>query len=235
VRDLASNVVEMFASSFAMVADGKAALPGPPPANTGDLGIKMHFTGVDGPRDAIELFGCRGCYGGLAAIEGNRWNAAFSVPGERVRAHRGDIDALFSELARENLSLARRVKRAERVLPWLASALPRFAVRKQWLARVIPIGNAAGALEPIGGEGMGLALRSAELAVEAIDQSYDQWNVINERHLRRAFDKLWRVRRVACRAAAMVASSTDAGNVALEWMRSNESLVGFAMRSMGKS
>jgi 2-polyprenyl-6-methoxyphenol hydroxylase-like FAD-dependent oxidoreductase len=234
VRELEGNVVETIASCFAILADGKAALPGPPPTNTGEIGIKMHFTGVDGPRDAIELFGCDGCYGGLASIEGGRWNAAFSVPAKRVRAHRGDIEALFAEVVRENRSLARRLARAECVLPWLASALPRFAVRKNWMPRVIPIGNAAAALEPIGGEGMGLALRSAELAAEAIDRSCDDWNVANERDLRRSFDNLWRMRRVACRAAAMVASSTDAGNIALEWMRSNESLVGLAMRSMGK-
>jgi 2-polyprenyl-6-methoxyphenol hydroxylase-like FAD-dependent oxidoreductase len=235
VRDLATNVLETIQSSFAILADGKAALPGPSPGNTGDMGIKTHFTGIDGPRDAIDLFGCRGCYGGLAAIERGRWNAAFSVPVERVRAHRGDIDELFDELVRENLSLARRVARAQRVLPWLASALPRFSVRKHWLARVIPIGNAVAALEPIGGEGMGLALRSAELAVDAIDRSSDNWDLSAERRLRLAFDNLWRVRRVACRAAALVASSTDVGNVALEWMRSNERLVAVAMRSMEKS
>src|SRR5256885_705845 len=56
-----------------------------PPAATGDFGIKAHFVDVAGPRDTIELFGTAGHYGGLAAIEGDRWNAAFTVPAELLR------------------------------------------------------------------------------------------------------------------------------------------------------
>ena len=101
------------------------------PAPTGDFGIKAHFEDVDGPRDAIELFGVRGSYGGLAAIEGGRWNAAFSVPAARLKSHRGDVDALFAEVTRENPVLARRLARAKRTGDWLAAPLPRFAVRTE--------------------------------------------------------------------------------------------------------
>lgn len=234
VRDLETNRISAVKSSFAIVADGKSAIPGPAPKLTGAIGIKTHFIGVDGPRDAIELFGCDGCYGGLAAIEGGRWNAAFSVPAARVRAHRGDIAAMFAEIVAENRSLARRLARAERVLPWLATPLPRFAVRKNWPPRVIPIGNAAAALEPIGGEGIGLALRSAELAAEALHRSHNAWTVDVRNRLRREFMSLWRTRRAVCRAAAVVASSTVAGHVALEWIGCNERLLGAAMGMMGK-
>ena len=110
----------------------------------------------------------RGSYGGLAAIEGDRWNAAFSVPAARLKQHRGDVDALFAEIARENPMLAARLAPRERVGEWLASPLPRFSVRRTWPPAVIPVGNAAAALEPIGGEGMGLAMRSAELAAQML-------------------------------------------------------------------
>jgi len=69
---------------------------------------------------------------------------------------------------------------------------------------VIPIGNAAAALEPIGGEGMGLALRSAELAAEAI-LSISDLNVVQKK-LQREFKELWRWRRMIWRGVAMMIS-----------------------------
>jgi flavin-dependent dehydrogenase len=198
VRDLRTNVVDTMRPSHLILADGKAALTGNAPASTGDFGIKAHFVNVDGPRDAIELFGVRGSYGGLAAIEGNRWNAAFSVPATRLKAHRGDVDALFAEMVDENPVLRQRLAGAARVGEWLSSPLPRFPVRpKAWPPNVIPLGNAAAALEPIGGEGMGLAMRSAELAVDAL------LGHANVAELPARFARLWRARRLGCRAAAV--------------------------------
>jgi flavin-dependent dehydrogenase len=173
------------------------------PSRTGEFGIKAHFENVDGPRDAIELFGCEGLYGGLAAIEGGLWNAGFSVPASRLRRHRGNVAELFDRIVCENAVLARRLARATRVGPWLVSPLPRFPVRRHWPPGIVPIGNGAAALEPIGGEGMGLALRSAELAARAILGTNGMPDV---QRLAKDYRRLWRVRRPACRAAAAVVS-----------------------------
>src|SRR5690606_10183436 len=116
------------------------------------------------PREVVELFGVAKHYVGLGPIESNRWNLAMSIPAARVRDAKGNHDALFSAIRSENSVLADRMKRATRISNWLAAPLPRFSVRSRWPQNVIPIGNAAAAIEPIGGEGMGLALRSAELA-----------------------------------------------------------------------
>jgi flavin-dependent dehydrogenase len=167
------------------------------------------------------LFGCRGLYGGVAAIEGDRWNVAFSVPADRLRRHHGNLGALFEGIARENPVLWRRVRGAKLAGEWIAAPLPRFGVKDAWPAGVTPIGNAAAAIEPIGGEGMGLALRSAELAVESLIEGLDREPVLLEREssvggptgrrpngkdLRWEFRSLWRRRRSACRAGAIVTS-----------------------------
>ena len=202
VRHLDTNEVERHSADYVLVADGKSALiDGGSPPPTGDLGIKTHFEDVDGPRDAIEMFGLRGCYGGLAPIEGGRWNAALSVPAPRVRSHGGDIGAVFQELLDENPALRRRVAGARQVGGWLASPLPRFPVRARWPDRVIPLGNAAAALEPIGGEGMGLAMRSAELASAALLDGAPASALI------RRYRGLWATRSRACRAGATLAAS----------------------------
>ena len=192
VRDLLSNAVEVTTPALVVVADGKAALSPRPPEPTTDFGIKTHFANVAGPRDAIELFGTSGTYGGLAPIESGRWNAAFSVPAALLRQHRGDMESLFERLVAANVTLRKRMREAERISPWLASPLPRYAVTRDWPARVIAVGNAAAAMEPIGGEGMGLALRSAELAVAAIAEANDDVARLDPVRLTRAYNAVLR-------------------------------------------
>ncbi len=158
LRDLRTNTVDPLNARYAIVADGKSALLPTRPMPTTDFGIKAHFAGANGPTDVIELFGLCGHYAGLAPIEGGGWNLAFSVPRQRLRATR-DLDDLFQEMLNQNPAMRDRLGGASRVGEWLASPLPRFAVRRDWPLRVIAIGNAVAALEPIGGEGMGLAIK----------------------------------------------------------------------------
>jgi flavin-dependent dehydrogenase len=199
VRDLASNAVRQIESSCILVANGKST-------QTDDLGIKAHFSAIDGPRDAIELFGVNGHYGGLAPVEDGSWNASFSVPAQRVRDFGGELDALFGRIISENRTLQARMRTARRVSDWLASPLPRAGVASHWPPNVIPVGNAVAALEPIGGEGMGLAMRSAELAANAIIAAASEGCEVDLDSLRARYRELWRVRSVACRAAARIAS-----------------------------
>ena len=88
-----------------------------------------------------------------------------SVPAARVADCRGDFDAFFELIARENAGSDRRFARQRASATGSPRRCRGFGVAKRLARRAsIPIGNAAAALEPIGGEGMGLAMRSAELA-----------------------------------------------------------------------
>jgi 2-polyprenyl-6-methoxyphenol hydroxylase-like FAD-dependent oxidoreductase len=235
VRDLLTNAVEVTTPGLVIVADGKAALSPRPPPPTADFGVKTHFVHVDGPRDAIELFGTSGTYGGLAPIEQRRWNAAFSVPAPLLRQHAGNLEQLFERLVAANVTLRERMRRAERVSPWLASPLPRYAVTRDWPDGVLAVGNAAAALEPIGGEGMGLALRSAELVVEALAEVDNDMTKLDRVGLMRRYNSLWRTRRAACRAAAKVVSSGRMAGAAMELLRADERAGRAAMGWMGKN
>jgi len=232
IRDLQTNAIMTRCTPWVIVADGKGTSGRGSSAPTDDFGIKSHWRDVDSPRDCIELFGCRGCYGGLAPIEDGRWNAAFSVPADRLHEHKGDLDALFAELMKENPTLQRKLARATQCAPWLASPLPRYAVREHWEHRVIPIGNAAAAIEPIGGEGMGLALRSAEIAGEALTAS-DEVQV-DSSSLRAQFKRLWRAPSMAYRAGAIVASSQRLSCAAVPLFSAQEDLCRTALRAFGK-
>ncbi len=227
-RDLASNRITASDADWVVVADGKGALVPPAPPATGDLGIKVHFERVDGPRDAIELFAGQGCYGGIAPVNGNRWNVAFSLPKRVLKEFAGDVDAAFARVVALNPALSRRMSRACRSGRWLSAPLPRFAPSGGWPRQVVPVGNAAAALEPIGGEGMGLALRSAELAVNHIVKGDGPTAIL------RAYKRLWTTRRLACRTVAIAASRPAVGNFLAPVLHHNQHVSRAIMNWAGK-
>jgi 2-polyprenyl-6-methoxyphenol hydroxylase-like FAD-dependent oxidoreductase len=150
-----------------------------------------------------------------------------SVPAVRVKSFGGDLDALFEQMMRENAGLRDRFRGATRATPWLAAPLPRFPVRRRWPPRIMPIGNAAAALEPIGGEGIGLAVRSAELAAVALNDSIVEG-------VPRRFDSLWSVRRAACRAVAKLLACPAIARDMIEFSSGNERLATAVMGWLGK-
>ncbi|HTL28996.1 MAG TPA: NAD(P)/FAD-dependent oxidoreductase [Tepidisphaeraceae bacterium] len=227
LRLLESNETIDHTPSLILLADGKGAfLPTRPPI-TPDFGIKAHFNNVNGPRDAIEMFGVGDHYGGLAPIENDRTNAAFSVPAALITEARGNIDALFDRLSRRNSALRHRLAGATRCGPWLAAPLPRFQVSHQWPRGIIPLGNSAAALEPIGGEGIGLAMRSAEIAIEAILRGETE-------QLPAQFKRLWRTRSISCRAIAKLLSSSTWSGPTMELARTCPFAVPVTMQLLGK-
>lgn len=258
VRDLQSNQVNEHPFDCVLIADGKAGVMPGSITPTDDFGLKAHFIGIDAPRDAIELFGVEGHYGGIAPIETGKWNIAFSVPGRRLKAHavargsrpcehpqRGrdarvkversnDLDVLFREICNENAALRSQLRPTKRVTNWLISPLPRFAVSRTWPPNVIPLGNAAAALEPIGGEGMGLAMRSAELAAHAIIAATRSNRKIDTEALRRAYRKLWNLRQVACRTGAKLFSSPTLSRWSVSLAAHISGPADLALRLVGK-
>ena len=105
---------------------------------------------------------------------------------------------------------------ARRVGDWLAAPLPRYGVRRRWEGVVVPVGNSAGAIEPIGGEGMGLAMASGEMGADFI-LKHEGWgfraNGLDE--LYGKYQKLWRLRSMTCRLAAVVVSRPWAAGMLL--------------------
>jgi 2-polyprenyl-6-methoxyphenol hydroxylase-like FAD-dependent oxidoreductase len=233
VRDLVSNRVEPLDYGYLVIADGKNALQQDRPAPTGDLGVQAHFVDVRDDSQAISLFSLPRHYCGLAPVEGGMWNVAYSVPADRIRAVR-DFDELWAEMLAQNHGLRQRMHAATRIDDWIAAPLPRFGVRREWPNRVIPIGNAAAALEPIGGEGMGLAMHSAELALEAIEIAAQQGQPVNVAELMRKYRHLWLRRSITCRLGAMLASSPSVSRGVVALMGADSRLSDALLTLTGK-
>lgn len=223
------------ACDYAIVADGRSALLAGRPTPTNDFGLKTHFRDVDAAPDAIELVGLGGgAYAGLAPVDGGVFNAAWSVPAQTMRRYAGDLDRLFADHVASNPWLRRSFACAMRVGEWLTCPLPRFSVREDWPAGVVPVGNAAAALEPVGGEGMGLAMRSGELAATAIADALDAGRALEVASLGAAFRSLWTRRRLACRAAAITLADARFGPLAIDLVGCVPAIGRGGLRLIGK-
>lgn len=232
IRAIDDNTMQAIESDWLLVADGKGAIGVDRSAPSGDMGLKAHFTGVEDSADAISLFGVRGHYVGLAPIENDEWNIAMNVPAIRLRDARGDFDRFFEQLLQENRGLASRFTHAKRSSDWLTSPLPRFSVAPQWPDRIIPIGNAAAALEPIGGEGMGLAMRSAEVVADEMLASISASRAPDISALRSRMNQLWKKRSWSCRAGAKLLSNPTTASLATRLI---QPLAPYALRLIGKA
>ncbi len=232
VREQGSSVTTQILCDWILQADGR-----PPEGTkpTGQFGIKTHFRNVDLDPAAIQLFAAGNAYGGVARVEDGLWNAAFVVSGNQFKEHSSDIGQLFAGIVATSKSLSDAMRHATHAGEWLCCPLPRYGVQKRWSQGIIPLGNRAAALEPIGGEGMGLAMRSAELvAMEVIDAAR-QNRPVDVKRLRSDFAGLWRVRRTACRAGAMIVSSPIAARLAIGAMSVMPGVSALGLRLVGKS
>ncbi len=223
-----------------VLADGKGTLPGTtslPPRPTGDLGLKAHYDGIELDPATIHLFALAGHYLGVAAVsdgEGVVWNLAMNVPAKLLKPGEPH-DVLVERLLQQNPALRDALAPAVRRGSWQASPLPRFAPRPSasWPLGVVPVGNAAAALEPIGGEGMGLAIASAKLAADTVARH--GWEPEVLRRLDASYVKLWRTRRAMCRLAAVAMSSRWSASAIVRLARGVPAATRLGMALAGKA
>jgi menaquinone-9 beta-reductase len=231
VRELRTNQTSTIPCDYVLLADGKGS------ATVVDkFGMSAHFWNVQNiPANGIGLyFGKTGAYCGLAPIGGGKWNIAASVPLTLLREHRGDAGAVFRRLLDENPNLREGMGRAFQTSPWRLIPLARFAVRKTWPPGTIPIGNAAASIEPVGGEGIGLALHSAELASNAIVDALKSDCAVDISGLRNQFEKLWQTRSWASSAIAGGLCSTHFAPLLLNIAHQVPPISRTAMHLLGK-
>lgn len=160
---------------------GRQTLPGlrarPRPAHRrGWLGIKRHYAGVE-LCTAVELFLLPGGYVGLVGIGEGRVNCTALVSLPAFRRGGGGVERFFDWAMSQNRGLARRLKGARAVSgseltisgvdtehppqPWVHLPVPGGS--SAVMPPVALLGDAASVIPPLSGDGMAMALRSAEL------------------------------------------------------------------------
>lgn len=130
--------------------------------------FKAHFDGARGLDDQVELHFFAQGYGGLARIEGGLVNLCYIVDQNTLRSAGGDPDAVLERSLMRNEVARERLSGAVRVGKWHSAGPLSFGHRRLARGGVIAIGDASGMIDPFTGTGIQMALRTGEMAAEAI-------------------------------------------------------------------
>lgn len=192
------------------------------------FGFKAHFTRHRLPARTIGLAPFAGGYAGAVAVGEGAATFACSVRRDALRALRtrhGAVsagEAIFRHVLNESAAMQEAFAAAVRDAPWLAVGPLRPGVRPFVRHGIFAVGNAAGEVHPIVGEGITLALESANALAAALQSgSLDA----ARRHSRAIRLRLWR-----SAALATVASNPSLAACAREPLRRMPSLLALAAR-----
>jgi flavin-dependent dehydrogenase len=145
-----------------------------PLTSTRHFGLKAHFRGVLLAAECVELHFSRGTYCGIARVEDGLFNVCLltrHVPRKAELAQeRGAMhEHIWTQVLERNVSLKHRLQGAERVTSWITTGNVQFAARvPSGAGGILRVGDAAGYIHPLTGDGMAMAARSGELAAASI-------------------------------------------------------------------
>jgi flavin-dependent dehydrogenase len=159
----------------AIMAYGRSALPGLAAERKGNsahkryVGAKCHYTGVE-MAEQVELYFFPGGYAGINPIEGGRANLCV-LASYAAFAHAGSsIHDLLASAMTGNSALAQKMTGATALIETECAVAPVDTQRpaQPW-GKVAQIGDSAVMLPPLCGDGMAMALRSAQLCAPLAD------------------------------------------------------------------
>ena len=129
--------------------------------------VRGYWEGVQGLTHAGEMHVVPGGYCGIAPLSPTFANVTFVLHQRDMAAARGDLGGFYARsLQKRWPRLAPRLSSARLVSPPSAIGPLALVARKASAPGVLLVGDAAGFFDPFTGEGVTLALRSAEMAAD---------------------------------------------------------------------
>ena len=131
------------------------------------FGLKRHLV-VDSdsasePPGTVGLHLVEGGYVGACRVEGGWTNLCGLLPQSTLQKHRGDLDRLAADVFSENPALARLWASARPAGEWKTVADVRVEASRPSTRGIFYAGDAQGTIDPLGGQGMTMALLGAEM------------------------------------------------------------------------
>ena len=129
--------------------------------NESYVGVKYHV--LDGPKsNTIEIHNFDGGYCGISKIEDEKFCMCYLAKSSELKKYKGDILEFEKNVLFKNKFLKERFQSKKLMLPIVTSQL-NFGITANTQNDYLKIGDAAGFIPPITGNGMSLAFRSAKV------------------------------------------------------------------------
>jgi menaquinone-9 beta-reductase len=128
--------------------------------------VRGYWSGVEGLGDFGEMHVTRGGYCGIAPLGSDEANVTFVLDARDMAAAAGRLDEFYHQELRRWPRIVERLARARLTSPPRAIGPLALVARRVSAPGAVLVGDAAGFYDPFTGEGVTLALRSAELAAE---------------------------------------------------------------------
>ncbi|MBA3900020.1 MAG: NAD(P)/FAD-dependent oxidoreductase [Bacteroidetes bacterium] len=123
--------------------------------------VKYHLN--DGPAaDTIEIHNFKGGYCGISKIEDGKYNLCYLAKATELKLYKGDLEAFENAVLKQNSFLKKRLE-AKQLTDSFKTAHIQFGINDLVGKEYLQIGDAAGFIPPITGNGMSLAFRSAKV------------------------------------------------------------------------
>lgn len=204
VRDAANRPIEVRAT-VAIAADGRGSALVRRTGRTtvrsrvrrgGLFGLKRHLRVTDEaaaePPGVVGLHMVPGGYGGTCRIDGGLTNFCALLPDSALKRHRGDLDRLADDLLARNPVLAALWSAAEPVGDWKTVAGVRVETARPDLPGIFYAGDCRGTVDPLGGQGMTMALLGAETLAPFVAQAVAAGTA--DAALQRRYEACWEAR-----------------------------------------
>lgn len=133
------------------------------------IGIKYHIK-ADFPDDTIALHNFDNGYCGIVKIEDDKYCLCYLTTAANLEKCKGSIKTMEDTILSKNPYLKKILQDSERLydVPLTISQIS-FEKKSQTENHVLMIGDAAGMITPLCGNGMSMALHGSKLAAKAID------------------------------------------------------------------
>jgi flavin-dependent dehydrogenase len=160
------------------------------------IGVKYHIQG-DFPKNIISLHLFNNGYCGLAKVEGDIYNLCYLTTADNLQQCGGDIGKMESTILSRNPHLKQLFEQGRKCdeKPVTISQIS-FDKKQQVENHILMVGDAAGMITPLCGNGMSMALHASKLAATEIHQflSGSISREVTERNYRLAWDKQFAAR-----------------------------------------
>jgi flavin-dependent dehydrogenase len=153
------------------------------------LAIKAHYTGSF-PDDLVALHNFKGGYCGVSKVEGNLINICYLVDYASFKAHK-NIEVHQQEVLFKNAHIKHIMESSTLHfdVPISISQVS-FEKKEKVMNHILMIGDTAGLIHPLCGNGMGMAIHSAQICC-ALVLSYLDGRIMRREKLEQAYEEHW--------------------------------------------